>query len=299
MTALNQANTVVAFMKGRYRKNRYTQSSLRYKVEEGWSDCSSLVRAAYLKVGVNIGSWTGAQVKKGRKIKIRTTSRTRDTSNMQIGDLMFFKRPNHVEMYVGGNLLLGHGSGVGPNYHNINTYRQGDFWQVRRYIPDIGAVTPAPDQKPEPSTGWKPSGTATCSADGVNIRKTAKKTDDNILGKINGGNRFEIDGRKSGSWVHIRVMLNGKNRIGWIHRDYVDYDQEESNEILTAIADLNVRIWAGTSYEKLQSYPTIPEGKKVVKLSEVKAKNSDIWYKIRISGKLGDKVGFASSRYLK
>lgn len=299
--AYKQAKTVVDFVKSRYRKNQYTQSSLRYKVEEGWSDCSSLVRAAFLKIGINIGDWTGAQVKKGRKIEITTTDTNRDTTNLQMGDLVFFKNPNHVEMYVGGDQLLGHGSGIGPDYHNVNTYRQGDFWQVRRYIDDIGAVTEEPDLPAEPEdkpNTWKATGTATCKGDSVNVRSTPKKGD-NIIGQLGKGNRLEIDGKKSGEWVHIRVMLNGENVVCWIHRDYVDYDQEESDVILTATTDLNVRVYAGVEYKKLKSYPVIKKGKKVVKLGEVKATDGDIWYKIRISGKQGDKVGFASGKHLK
>lgn len=300
--AYKQAAAVVNFVKSRYKKNRYTQSALRYKVEQGYSDCSSLVRAAYLKIGVNIGDWTGAQVLRGRKISIKTTSTTRDTSNMQMGDLIFFRNPNHVEIYMGGSRTLGHGFGIGPIYHNINTYRQGDFWQVRRYIDDIGTTeTVLPTETEEETTEWKTAGTATCSGSAVNVRSTPEKTEGNILGQLGEGNRFEINGEKSGDWVKIRAKLDGKNRICWIYKKYVDYDQEESDVILavTGASALHVRIWAGKEYDLINFYPVIPKGKQVVKLSEVKAKDGGTWYKIRISGEKGDKVGFANGKYLK
>ena len=71
------------------------------------------------------------------------------------------------------------------------------------------------------SSGWKATGTATCTDNNVNVRKTAGGT---VLGQLNKGNRFEVDGKKSGDWVHIKVRLGGSDKIAYIHKDYVKYD---------------------------------------------------------------------------
>ena len=71
------------------------------------------------------------------------------------------------------------------------------------------------------SLSWKATGTATCTDDGVNVRKTAGGT---VIGQLGKGNRFEVDGKKSGDWVHIKVRLSGSDKIAYIHKDYVKYD---------------------------------------------------------------------------
>lgn len=70
----------------------------------------------------------------------------------------------------------------------------------------------------EPATNWKATGTATCTADYVNVRATPNGT---IIGQVFTGNRFEVDGTKSDVWVHVKVTGIG---IGYIHEDYVKYD---------------------------------------------------------------------------
>ena len=67
-------------------------------------------------------------------------------------------------------------------------------------------------------TAWKAAGTATSTADGVRVRQTPNGT---ILGQVNTGNRFEVDGQKSGEWIHVKVAGIG---VGYIHQDYVRYD---------------------------------------------------------------------------
>ena len=67
-------------------------------------------------------------------------------------------------------------------------------------------------------TAWKAAGTATSTADGVRVRQTPNGT---ILGQVDTGNRFEVDGQKSGEWIHVKVAGIG---VGYIHQDYVRYD---------------------------------------------------------------------------
>lgn len=75
-------------------------------------------------------------------------------------------------------------------------------------------------QKDKP---WKSTGTAVCIADGVNVRTTpTEKTDDNIIGILNAGQRFEVDGKKSGGWIHANVA--GMPCPGWIYKSWIRYD---------------------------------------------------------------------------
>ena len=61
---------------------------------------------------------------------------------------------------------------------------------------------------------------------------------------------------------------------------------------------LNVRTWAGTENQQLQSYPAISQGKKVGVCDTVQDKNGDPWYYVKISGSKGDKYGFVSAMYI-
>lgn len=79
------------------------------------------------------------------------------------------------------------------------------------------------DQPAASAGGWKAIGTATCTGQGVNVRKGPGKNYDSY-GQLGKGNRFEIDGKTSGSWTHIKVHLNGKDRIVWISSQYVKRD---------------------------------------------------------------------------
>ena len=74
------------------------------------------------------------------------------------------------------------------------------------------------EQKKE-TTGWKATGTATATVNGLNVRAGAS-SNSTILRTINKGNRFEIDGKKSGTWVHVNVA----GTIGWISGQYIKYD---------------------------------------------------------------------------
>lgn len=61
---------------------------------------------------------------------------------MQPADLIIFgygANTTHVEMYIGNNQCIGHGSGQGPKLReDANAYCAGNYnwnsWQVRRYV---------------------------------------------------------------------------------------------------------------------------------------------------------------------
>lgn len=87
--------------------------------------------------------------------------------------------------------------------------------QIQGGSPD---VTP-----PEVDTSWSATGTATCTGNGVYYRPRPTMNCE-PYGQLNKGNRFEVDGQKSGEFVHINV--NGT--VGWMSEDYVKYDVAES-----------------------------------------------------------------------
>lgn len=120
-------------------RNTYTQSEKRYKAGEGYSDCSSLMWWAYKEAyNIDIGTWTGEQVRKGVQVAFyggKATLTKEDCDKLEVGDLIFFGSGDakHVEMYVGNYRLFGHGSNT-PSYKNALTYRHGaGVCQARRY----------------------------------------------------------------------------------------------------------------------------------------------------------------------
>lgn len=69
------------------------------------------------------------------------------------------------------------------------------------------------------SAVWQASGTATCTGDRVNYR-TGPGTSYTVLGQLNKGNRFEVNGAASGDWVQMKTS----GIVGWISANYVKYD---------------------------------------------------------------------------
>ena len=61
-------------------------------------------------------------------------------------------------------------------------------------------------------------------------------------------------------------------------------------------ASLPVRIWAGDSYDKIKSWPTLGKDNLVDVCDTIKASNGHAWYYIRIAGKF---YGFVDSSYIK
>lgn len=156
MTAAEKRNTVVNFVKSREGKNQYTQDERRTQVSSGFSDCSSLVWAAYVKVNMSIGDYTGAQIENGSWVT--KGGSYPDESVLLPGDLLFFSSSSnsgypynvgHVEMYVGSGQISGHGSGIGPTRKNMITYcgqrnaNGAPYIGTKRYIPKDGSDTPS------------------------------------------------------------------------------------------------------------------------------------------------------------
>lgn len=152
---------------------------------------------------------------------------------------------------------------------------------------------------------WKATGTATSTVDDLYVRETPNGY---VLGKINKGNRVEINGEKSGMWTKIKVSGIG---IGWAATKYLKIDgvkntvatiskkQDKTQRLFTGevvASSLNVRTWAGTEYPNIKKYPTLSRGNKVDVMNFTqKAKDGSSWYYIRIDGKY---FGFVSAKYV-
>ncbi|MDO4272718.1 MAG: NlpC/P60 family protein [Eubacteriales bacterium] len=145
VNSMGKIDDVIALVKSRQGKNQYTQSSKREQVFTGYSDCSSLMWKCFEKAaGVYIGTWTGEQIDKGELVYQNTGSSHVLTKAMQSkilpGDLAFWGPSRgdsrHVEMYLGNNQIIGHGSGVGPTIKTADQYSHTyKVLEVRRYIP--------------------------------------------------------------------------------------------------------------------------------------------------------------------
>lgn len=116
---------------------------------------------------------------------------------------------------------------------------------------------------------WKATGTATSTVDDLYIRETPNGY---VLGKINKGNRVEINGEKSGMWTKIKVAGIG---IGWAATKYLKVDgAEEKPETIThkqdktqrlfvgkvSVTSTDVRTWAGSNYPTIKKWPKLNKG---------------------------------------
>ena len=114
-------------------------------LSSGYGDCSSTIWFAYQQVsGIDVGTWTGGMAGKGNKIASGYSNDPLPVDVMQPVDLVLimWKGHNssfdHVELYMGNNVLWGHGGpGKGPNQTTANArnYTQYTYyWEVRRYL---------------------------------------------------------------------------------------------------------------------------------------------------------------------
>lgn len=142
---MSQIEEVVQLVLSRVGKNTYTQEAgLREQVFNGYSDCSSLMWKCFEKgAGIQIGTWTGAQIDQGSLVYTNPGSSHILTADMQAtcarGDLVFWGPSRgdsrHVEMYLGNNQLVGHGSGIGPTIKTASAYSHTyKLLEVRRYL---------------------------------------------------------------------------------------------------------------------------------------------------------------------
>ena len=133
-------------------QNQYSMGSDRTLVGNGVDghgvgDCSATQAWAYKQgTGLDIGGYTGAQISNSNGEIVKTfpmnSGACPSESDLLPGDLLFFGSGeaggnSHVEMYVGNNTLIGHGSGTGPQVKVMTDYApnsHGGCTYVIRYI---------------------------------------------------------------------------------------------------------------------------------------------------------------------
>lgn len=227
---------------------------------------------------------------------------------------------------VGALVIFRNGSHVGSvRSFNSNTVftNEGNTSSAAGVVANGGAVRnksyaindPAIDgyvwidwgtDKPATST-WKATGTATSTVDDLYVRETPNGY---VLGKLNKGDRVEINGEKSGMWTKVKVAGIG---IAWVATKYIQIDgvqnttatvitnkQDKTQRLYTGqvtASSLNVRTWGGAEYPNIKKYPTLSKGDKVDVMNFTqKAKDGSSWYYIRIAGKY---FGFVSAKYIR
>lgn len=161
MTDTEKRALIVSKAKSREKKNKYTQGAKRDQVGAGWSDCSSFVRWCYKQIcGIDIGGNTVAQITNA-KLTVADSSGGKYPSQSKLspGDLIYYKgtdasRPykvGHVEMYIGGGKIIGHGSGIGPTVKSLTSYSTSRYNNGRGYLRALRVI----GSKAVPSTTEK------------------------------------------------------------------------------------------------------------------------------------------------
>lgn len=226
----------------------------------------------------------------------------------KVGALIIFRNGSHV-----GSVRRFNGSIVYTNEGNTSSaagvVANGGAVRNKSYAINDSAIDGYVwidwgEEKASTAT-WKATGTATSTVDDLYIRETPNGY---VLGKINKGNRVEINGEKSGMWTKIKVAGIG---IGWAATKYLKIDgventattipkkQDKNQRLYTGqvtASSLNVRTWAGTEYPNIKKYPTLNKGNKVDVMNFTqKASDGSSWYYIRIAGKY---FGFVSAKHI-
>lgn len=175
-----------------------------------------------------------------------------NNSNPEVGDIVMFWNGNEFShtglvIDVRGDLFVTIEGNTAPNTGIVDNgdgvyqkqYYNSNMTGTKFARPDYSLVTEIKSdgswEAPYPDVSWNLTGTATCGGDGVNVRATPGGT---IIGSLSKGNRFEVDGTKSGEWVHIKATGIG---IGYMHQNYVSYDNENLSNVSTAQVELNRR----------------------------------------------------------
>lgn len=209
-----------------------------------------------------------------------------------------------VEDYNGANYTT-----IEGNTSTSNNSNGGEVMRRTRYASQIQAIIRPKYAGGVPGTAgetaWKAAGTATSSVDNLYVRAEPGGV---VLGELMKGNRFEVDGKTSGAWTHVKVAGLG---IGYVYSKYIKYDgQADASTAITGKQDktrrlfvgkvtadkLNVRTWAGTGYPRIKAYPQLTRGNLVDVMDFTQRDESgENWYYVRISGMY---YGFVHSRYI-
>lgn len=127
------------------------------------------------------------------------------------------------------------------------------------------------------------------------------------------GNVIKVaEGNKNDAVEYRELLINGRYIRGYGVPDYASMAETTTPPTPTPphsgslcmtpqwvgkvkASQLNVRKWAGTEYKKLQSRPSLSSGEQIEVCDSTKAKNGDVWYYIRVDGRI---YGFVHSMYI-
>lgn len=133
-----------------------------------------------------------------------------------------------------------------------------------------------------------------------------------IVVSVSGNIIKVIEGNKNNAVEYRELAVNGRYIRGFGIPDYASKGMDTEGESQPAsptgslcmtpqwigkvdASSLNVRKWAGTEYDKLQSRPELNAGEEVEVCDSIKAKDGAVWYYIRIDGRI---YGFVHSDYI-
>ena len=215
-------------------------------------------------------------------------------ANPQVGDIMMYKNSEGVFSHTGlvidvqGDLFVTIEGNTSPEAGVVDN--GGGVYQKHHYNSQLpGTKFARPDYSlvkslnssggsSYPSSSWTPTGTATCTGNGVNIRATPGGT---VIGFLNQGNRFEVDGTKSGVWVHVKAA----GLIGYIHENYVAYDSGTGSSSWTPTGTatctgngVNIRATPGGAV-----IGSLNQGNRF----EVDGTKSGVWVHVKAAGLIG------------
>ena len=298
---MSNITTAVAYMKtiANDDSHGYDQDN-RYGPD---FDCSSLVAKALNEAGFNISiySWTG-----NLESQLIACGFKKCQKPWKAGDI-HLKSGYHVCMSIDANNIaearINEFGGITGGQIGDQT---GEEIMIRPYYEYSGGWDCHYRYSAnESEVKWNAIGTATCTDNGVNFRKTPNGT---IIGQLGRGNRFEVDGKDVNGWIHAKVANIG---VGYVYKDYVKYDNDEViyeaeaaqsfNESIagrykivnTDGEGLNIRLKASLSGKIITS---MPEGAtcRNYGYSTWDYVNGIDWFLIQYK----DIVGYASSYYL-
>ncbi len=137
---------------------------------------------------------------------------------------------------------------------------------------------------------WKATGTAICALDDSTIRMKPKNGV--LIGRMQCGQRFEIDGKKSGSWSHIKINDVG---VCWILTSHMVKDAVwKAKGTATCTGNgVNVRAKANSKTDK-NILGKVKNGQRF-EVDGKKSSNGN-WIHVNVSG-IG--IGWMHQRYVK
>ena len=153
---MSTGQRLVDWMMARLGQYRYTLHMVdRSNPASGATDCSALVQRAYQDTaGIDPGSWTGAQMRRGHPVFGPEADLADALALLQPGDLIFFDwdgirtaDADHVEMYIGCGKTIGHGGpGPGPTIKTLAAqWAAAHTITARRYLDATNPTTKEDD----------------------------------------------------------------------------------------------------------------------------------------------------------